>query len=401
MKTFYKKFGLILLSVFTAGAFLSFDVQAQRTRKPVVSKRTQMNRLANQAVKEMESGKYDQAIATFDKCIALKPVFDNAYKCYMGRGTAYFVLNRYEEAIPDFNVAYDSYLDHSVNYFRGRAYFELKKYEEANKDFFAVTIFVEESEIKKNYPDVYNYRGASFTALEKYDQAIDAYKKSLEINARSGDAYFGRGIAYELKSDFENAEKDLRKAVELDPNAKPLVDKALLRIEERKNAGKAEPKTTPDQKREREEYSIETDDITALKIIADRYFNMSEYEKAAEVFSKIFRLDPKNAEAVYRRGTAYGNLDKFEAAVADYTKAIEIDPGYAKAYLSRGATVYESGRYEDAIRDLNKSIELNPADYFGYVYRAKTYCKLGKKELAVADEKKAETLGGFITEPCR
>lgn len=399
MKIFYKNFSLVLLFVFVAGAFFSFDVRAQRT-KPPVSKKAQMNRLANQAIKEMEGGRTETAVEIFSKCIALKPVEINAFKCFMGRGTAYLVLKKYEEAIADFNVAYDTNLDRSVVYFRGRAYFELKKYEQANKDFLLATIFIDEARIKKEFADLYNYHAASYTARGKYDEAINAYKKALELNARSGDSYFGRGIAYELKGDFDNAEKDLRKALELDPGSKALVEEAFKRIEERKSAKESDLKAAVKPEKTSENFSTDTDDISALTVFADRYFNISEYEKAAETYSKIIRLDPKNAEAVYRRGTSYGNQDKTEPAIADYTKAIELDPEYARAYLSRGATFQDIGKYEDAIRDLSKAIELDPENDFGYIFRAKAYCKTGKTEAAKADEEKAKKLGGFITEPC-
>jgi tetratricopeptide (TPR) repeat protein len=47
-----------------------------------------------------KSGKYGEAIAALDQCIAIEPGFSPAYNL---RGKSYAVLGRYEEALRDFN----------------------------------------------------------------------------------------------------------------------------------------------------------------------------------------------------------------------------------------------------------------------------------------------------------
>ena len=399
MKQPLKNLKLFLLPVLFLTIFFSSGTLAQR-KKTGVSKETRMNRLADQALKEIGSGQFEKALKTLEQCFALKPVFDNAFKCHIARGTAYYALKKYEEAIPDFTAAYYILSDKDILYRRGLSYFELKKYQEASSDFFRLTLSVTKEQIAKEFPDLYNYRGATLTALGKYDDAIYVYNTALEMNAQPADSYFGRAIAFELKGDFEQAEKDLRKVLELTPDSKKMVDEVLERIKARKNAETISINESGNSVGNKENFPTDTDDTSALIIFADRYFNIREYEKAAETYSKIIKLQPNNAKIYYKRGTAYGNQYKEELAVADYTKTIELDPDYARAYLSRGASFQESGKYDDAIKDLNKAVELEPQYYLNYVFRAKAYCKMGKKDLANTDEEKAKNLGAFITEPC-
>lgn len=215
--------------------FFSFDTAAQR-RKPGVSKETRMNRLADQALKEIGSGQFEKSLKTLEQCFALKPVFDNAFKCHLARATAYYALEKYEAAIPDFTAANDILPDKMIRYRRGRSYFAVKKYEEANKDFFRVMISANKDQIAEEFPDLQNYRGATYTALGKYDDAISVYNDAIEMNIQPADSYFGRAIAFELKGDFEKAEEDLRKVLELDPDSKKMVDETLERIKTKKNA---------------------------------------------------------------------------------------------------------------------------------------------------------------------
>lgn len=243
MKKFHKNLNLILFSVLFAQAFFSFEVQAQR-RKPGISKETQATRLAYQALREIQSGNYEIAIETLTKCISLKPGQSNAFKCYMGRGTSYYILRKYEQAIPDLTAAYEAFRDESILYYRGRSYFEIKKYEEASKDFVMLNFLYEENRIKKEFPEFYKFRGATLTALDKYDQALDAYQKAIEVDPHPADVYFGRALVFELKGDFVNAEKDLRKSLELDPSSKELVNEVLERIKARKNSATDAPKAS-------------------------------------------------------------------------------------------------------------------------------------------------------------
>ena len=188
--------------------------------------------------KQFQKKQLDTAIETFTKCIALKPMLNDADDCYFGRGTAYFLLEKYEEAIPDFGEAYKSFLDFNAKYLRGRAYFELKKYTEAQNDFDLVIMMVEPEKIAKSYPEIYGYRGATYIAADKLDKGIADYTKAIELKPQSAEFYYARGLAYDMKDDYPNAEKDLRETLRLDPSMKSVVEEVFKRIEFKKNTAK-------------------------------------------------------------------------------------------------------------------------------------------------------------------
>jgi tetratricopeptide (TPR) repeat protein len=235
MKLFCKDLKFVLFTFLILATIFSFSASAQK-RKPVASKKTQIQRFKAQGFKQFQSRQLDAAIESFSKCIALKPMLNDADDCYFGRGTAYFLLEKYEEAIPDFGEAYSSFLDFNAMYLRGRAYFELKKFAEAHKDFNLVVLMVEPEKIKKSYPEIYGYRGATYIAADKLDEGIADYTKAIELKPQSADFYYARGLAYDMKNDFPNAEKDLRETLRLDPSMKSAVEVVFKRIEMKKNA---------------------------------------------------------------------------------------------------------------------------------------------------------------------
>ena len=77
-------------------------------------------------------------------------------------------------------------------------------------------------ELKNDWEISYFYRAAANQALEKYDEAMLDYTKTLQINDRMTDAYYNRANIILSRKDIqnpniENAVKDLEKALELDP----------------------------------------------------------------------------------------------------------------------------------------------------------------------------------------
>lgn len=210
------------------------SVFSQRKNTRRVSKQTQINRLIMKGMKQVENNQMEAAAETFTQCIALKPTLKNAYFCYFGRGTAYFVLQKFEEAIPDLTKSYESILDMPSRYLRGRSYVELQNYEKALEDFNFFILMYDPDKIKTEYPEVYQYRGLALVAKRDLDKAIADYTKALEFKPKAAEIFYARGLAYFMKDDLENAEIDLKKALKLDQNLKADIEVYFERIAERK-----------------------------------------------------------------------------------------------------------------------------------------------------------------------
>ena len=78
-------------------------------------------------------------------------------------------------------------------------------------------------EIKSDWEIPYFYRGAINQVLERLDEAILDYTKSIELNPQMTDAYYNRAKILLSRKDVENPDinraiGDLEKALELDEN---------------------------------------------------------------------------------------------------------------------------------------------------------------------------------------
>jgi tetratricopeptide (TPR) repeat protein len=58
--------------------------------------------------------------------------------------------------------------------------------------------------------------GLAYTELDKFKEAIEAYKKAIEINPDNYETYNNMGCAYVGLSEFEEAIEAFKKAIEIE-----------------------------------------------------------------------------------------------------------------------------------------------------------------------------------------
>jgi serine/threonine protein kinase len=90
--------------------------------------------------------------------------------------------------------------------------FERKRYDRA------IEAYTKAIELNPTDFSFYNNRGIVYHTRKKYPEAINDFSKAVELNPNSSFTYSNRGVAYEDSGNIEQAIADYRKAVELDPN---------------------------------------------------------------------------------------------------------------------------------------------------------------------------------------
>jgi serine/threonine protein kinase len=104
----------------------------------------------------------------------------------------------------------------SANKFRREAdnFFRRKRYEKA------VEAYTKAIELNPNDFGIYNNRGIAFHAMKNFEKAIADYNRAADLNPYDFSAFNNRGAAYEDIGNIEQAIADYKKALELDPDNK-------------------------------------------------------------------------------------------------------------------------------------------------------------------------------------
>jgi len=138
-------------------------------------------------------------------------------------------------------------------------------------------------------------KGDSFILEKKYKEALEEYKKALELNEEEPVPHYKMGLAYYFLKDYDKAVEHYKKALKLNPKfIKAMNNLALI-------------------------YEKQDNDTEALML----------YKKAVE-------LDPDYLKARYNLGALLITMKKLDEAEEQARKIIEISPRYYKAFFLMG-----------------------------------------------------------------
>ena len=155
-------------------------------------------------------GRYEEALADYDEAIRLKP--QDASFCY-NRGVAQEELARYGAAIADYGEAIRLDPQHANAYYnRGNVKAKLGRPEEAIVDYDRAT------RANPRHASAYFNKGNVKSKLGRYVEAIADYDEALRIDPQHANAYANRGTAYRSQGMHERAMADYDKAVQLNPD---------------------------------------------------------------------------------------------------------------------------------------------------------------------------------------
>lgn len=222
---------------------------------------------------------------------------------------------------------------------------------------------------------------------DKYQEAIPAYHKTIEIKPDHADAYFALGNIFLYLGRPDDAIGHYRKVLEIRPGfaaAHSNLGAAMLAhghggeaIENLKKALQLDPDLA----------DAHTNLGIALK-------NEGKTEEAAECFLKALELDPGLAETRNNLGAAMEDLQRLDEAIGNYRQAISIMPRYAEAHCNLGNALAKTGDHLKATESYSQAIDIRP-DF------AEAHNSLGVslKELTRFDEAKSAMERAIAVKP--
>lgn len=176
----------------------------------------------------------------------------------------------------------------------------------------------------------------------RYQKAIDAFSKLIEIAPDHADAYKNRGVSYIKQQKFDLAIKDFQIAKELFPELKGLYS----------NLGVA-------------------------------WYYKKEYKKAIESYDIELEMAPENHVAYFNRALCLAELNKNDDALEDLEKTLNLKPNFYWAICYKADLLAQKGETDKAIETYKQAIRYGTKNAY-----AKD--KLAKIDKTIARNKKEE-----------
>jgi tetratricopeptide (TPR) repeat protein len=277
----------------------------------------------------IELQRYDDALTYLNKARALGP---NEPRIYIETGYAQEKSGKKEEAKQNYLKCISLKNDYALAHkYLGFLYYDEQDYTTALK--YLTNYFFYEPDITSD--EFFFRKGYCENELGKYQDAIASLNKANEIYAKDASTYNELGYAYQHLDNAEEAIKNYRKGMELNPKS-----------------------------------------VVATNGIAEVYRDLKkDYTEAISHYQKTLAIDAKNKKANYWTGWCYNELEKYSDAVAYLKKAIEADNKYVSAITELGYSYYAQGRYEDALAEFKTSIGISKTElnlyYAGLCHAAK------------------------------
>ena len=186
---------------------------------------------------EKANGHYEKAVVKYDMAIATDP---SCAKAYLSRADAHYKLKRYSNAVLDYNEAQRRNPEYGgdtrLHINLGAAMIGIGDIHGAIEEFNTAI------DMDVFCVDAYSNRGKANALLNRNKQAIEDFDTAIKHGNYSDAAIFNdRGKAKEHLGRYEDAEKDYKNAIILDPtNSIFLYNRAIIRHRMKNEEGTVE-----------------------------------------------------------------------------------------------------------------------------------------------------------------
>lgn len=257
-----------------------------------------------------------------------------------------------------------------------------------------------------NDRETHNRLGAVYATLNRIDDAIREYNKSLpgtdsigdlvSLHARKGDlatyianvqreaslgpadpdAQHSLGSLYLSMQDYGNALKFLLRELDMVPDSLPGLNQAAVAYMDLGDYSRAFALLNRCLLRDPTSYAC------TLNIAAANLETRS-YDKGRTLLDRAQTLEPEHPEIMVNYGYLEDALGDWKLAVADYVKALAISPYSRDAYLNLGIDYDQHRLFELAESVLLKGLTVAPQDAALHYWLGRTYQDQHKRDLAV------------------
>ncbi len=293
--------------------------------------------------------KYDSAVLYFEKTIDIFKADNNnknLKEIYAGYAKSLNSNIQYSKAILaiDKAIAIDNKIDtyHAIN---GDIQYNAGYYTSSANAYEKAIQLAPPTIAKKTLAYRYRWLGKSFAKNYKYKEAINQYKKSLELEPNAKGTIWDHAAALYNLSKYNDAIKEYTKCIPL--------------------------------------YK-EKDEIKSLTELyywrSYSYFNLKQFDKALLDINEALKINPDSTDGLLQKGKTLVEQKKYKEAIPVFTKAIDISKVKYKYY---DGILYQRGRCylfikdtANAISDFKDAVAKNsylkgPAVELGNIYFAR------------------------------
>lgn len=192
------------------------------------------------------------------------------------------------------------------------------------------------SQLAKLHPDlplVHSALADLYRGEERYEEAVPIYTRAIEAMTKEETPFwfvlYARGICYERLSEWENAERDFRKALELNPDQPQVLNYLGYSLVEKKQ--------NLDEALQLIETAVEQSPESGYIVdsLGWAMFQLGRYEESVVHMEKAVELMPTDPIVTDHLGDVYWSVGRKREAEFQWRRALSFDPEEKEAVRIR------------------------------------------------------------------
>jgi tetratricopeptide (TPR) repeat protein len=258
-----------------------------------------------------ELKKYEEAVAEYDKLLALRPHYSEGhYQC----GACLYHLGRFADALPYFSRSAD---------------------------------------LDPTHVDTYLVKGICQLHLKQAEEALESFGKCLEKSPNLEAALLGKGVALQLAWEFDEAVEVYEQVLHRNPGCEEASVNLIALGMQRKDYALARRHATSLLARD---YSAQA----ALEGLSTAAFAEGQYDEAAGFYCRLVELHPRNYDYWFNLGVTYQRIGKLLDSAAAYQNAASLRPDATAANINLAAVYREMGDLQSSCQALEAALAVAP-----------------------------------------
>lgn len=280
----------------------------------------------------------------------------------------------------------------------------------SKKDKTAIKFISQAIAIVPSNPYYYNSLGLVMQSVEKFDNAMQCYQKSLNLQPDYIEAICNIAGLFYISGRYLEALQFYKNALDINPNFPEVLNNmaATFNLMEKydeaivycKNAIKIKPDYSEPYNNMANAYSATGNQSLAIRCyeeaiklgggraevlcnLANALAETGSIDRAISNYKTAIELDPAYGKAYNNLGTVFRSRRDFKRAEIQFKKCISLIPEDHQAYHNMGNIYYDQGDYASAARWYDKAISINPRSIQTFINRGIIFQECGESNDAL------------------
>jgi tetratricopeptide (TPR) repeat protein len=260
-------------------------------------------------------------------------------------GIVLTALGRFEEAIAHFDRAISTTPDYADAYTnRGVAYGRMQRFDDALRSYDAAI------RLQPNSAVAHDNRGSALRRLGRRPEALQSYDRAIALMPEFAQAHVNRATLLLELDRPEDALVEAERAVALQPSAEALVARgdACQQLRRLSEALSNYDQAIAQQPPSAAAYSHRGSVLCLLR----------RPEDALASCDRAIAMEPGSSDAYVNRGNALKDLQRIGEALASFDQALALDANDATAYYNRATVLVLLRRFDEALAGYDRALAL-------------------------------------------